>query len=156
MKTLQIGKSKAREIYETASYGLKTMLEDAFGKEFFSVDVTDCIKTYEDACEELDITPIDESVMLSNGFTKDEIAYRKIKTIAEALNGCWKPDWSNVKQKKWVPWFRSDSSGFVFDESSFVLLDATTSYGGHLCFKREDLADYAAKQFVEIYKEFII
>ena len=50
MKTLQISEQKARELYKTGSKDLKTILEESFTKEFFSNDITDRIKTYEDAC----------------------------------------------------------------------------------------------------------
>ena len=157
MKTLQIEESKARSIYKTASSELKIMLEDTFGKEFFSHKVTDRIKTYKDACTELGITPIDENVLLNNGFTKDEIAYRKIKTITEALNEGWKPNWNDENQKKWIPWFYpNSSSGFVFYDTCYCYSYARAGTGLRLCFKSDELATYAGKQFVEIYKEFIL
>lgn len=157
MKTLQIEESKARSIYKTASPELKIMLEDTFGKEFFSQKVTERIKTYEDACSELGITPIDESVLLSNGFTKDEIAYRKIKTITEALNEGWKPNWNNENQYKWTPYFYpNSSSGFVFRYAVYSDSLADAGDGLRLCFKSDELATYAGKQFTELYKEFIL
>lgn len=157
MKTLQIEESKARSIYKTASSELKIMLEDTFGKEFFSQKVTERIKTYEDACVELGITPIDESIRSSNGFTKDEIAYRKIKTITEALNEGWVPDWTDENQKKWTPFFYpNSSSGFVFANTLYHYSSATAASGLRLCFKSDELATYVGKQFVELYKEFIL
>lgn len=157
MKTLQIEESKARSIYKTASSELKIMLEDTFGKEFFSQKVTERIKTYEDACVELGITPIDESIRSSNGFTKDEIAYRKIKTITEALNEGWVPDWTDENQKKWFPYFYPNySSGFVFNYTDYDCSLTTAANGLRLCFKSDELATYAGKQFVELYKEFIL
>ena len=157
MKTLQIEESKARSIYKTASSELKVMLEDTFGKDFFSQKVTERIKTYEDACKELGIVPVDESALLAGGFTKDEIAYRKIKTIAEALNEGWKPNWNDENQKKWIPWFYpNSSSGFVFLTTYFGYSSAGAGYGLRLCFKSDELATYAGKQFVELYKEFIL
>lgn len=157
MKTLKIEESKARSIYKTASSELKIMLEDTFGKEFFSQKVTERIKTYEDACVELGITPIDESIRSSNGFTKDEIAYRKIKTITEALNEGWVPDWTDENQKKWTPFFYpNSSSGFVFCHTGYSYSYTFAANGLRLCFKSDELATYAGKQFVELYKEFIL
>lgn len=157
MKTLQIEESKARSIYKTASPELKIMLEDTFGKEFFSLKVTERIKSYLDACQELGVEPISESVLTSNGFTKDEIAYRKIKTITEALNEGWKPNWNDENQKKWIPWFYpNSSSGFVFGYTIYYDSAAHAGNGLRLCFKSDELATYAGKQFVELYKEFIL
>jgi len=119
--------------------------------------VTDCIKTYEDACAELGIVPIDENTLLSNGFTKDEIAYRKIKTITAALNEGWLPDWSDENQKKWIPWFYpNSSSGFVFDDTTYSYSTAYAGYGLRLCFKTDALAKYAGTQFTDLYEEFMM
>jgi len=115
------------------------------------------IKTYEDACTKLGIEPINESEFLSKGFTKDEIAYRKIKTITEALNDGWKANWNDENQKKWIPWFYPNaSSGFVFYYAYYSYSFANAGSGSRLCFKSDELATYAGKQFVELYKEFIL
>ena len=53
-------------------------------------DITKRVKTYADACAVLGIEPMNETVLAKLGFTKDEIAYRKLKTIAEALNEGWR------------------------------------------------------------------
>lgn len=156
-RTLQIEESKARGLYKSASHEIKTLLEDTFGKDFFSQKVTDRIKTYEDACSELGVKPIEETDLFQIGFTKDEIAYRKIKTITEALNEGWKPDWSDKNQKKWYPWFYpGSSSGCVFCDAYSRYSDVYAGYGSRLCFKSEELANYAGKQFVDLYKEFIL
>jgi predicted CopG family antitoxin len=120
--------------------------------------ITDRIKTYEDACIELAITPIDEKEMLEKGFTSDEIIYRKIKTITEALNEDWEADWTNTDQKKWMPWYNVDgasASGFVFGGSRFGYSGADAGSASRLCFKSEELADYAGKQFIDLYVNFI-
>ena len=68
-------------------------------------DITKRVKTYADACAVLGIEPMNETVLAKLGFTKDEITYRKLKTIAEALNEGWRPDWANSKEYKYWPWF---------------------------------------------------
>lgn len=158
MKTLQIEESKVRMIYKNASYELKMILEDTFGKEFFSQKVTERIKTYEDACSELCIKPIDENALLAIGFTKDEVAYRKIKTITEALNEGWEPNYhDDDDEKKFIPSFMLDLySGLVYSDINFCYLTIDMSTRLHLCFKSEELAIYAGKQFVEIYKDFLL
>ncbi|GAB1358554.1 hypothetical protein MASR1M31_03320 [Porphyromonadaceae bacterium] len=122
-----------------------------------STKITDRVKSYEDACSELGITPIDESQMLANGFTKDEIAYRKLKTITQALNEGWVADWTDPSQEKWIPWFyMHGSSGFVFDDAYYGCSVAGAGDGSRLCFKDEKTATCAGKQFVDLYKEFIL
>ena len=156
MKTLQIEEQKARRLYKTASQEFKEMLEDTFWKEFFSEKVTDRVKSYEDACRELNKVPINESDMRRKGFTDDEIVYRKIKTITEALNEGWKADWENGDQKKWIPWFYCSPSGFVFRSTFYCYSAPDASYASRLCLKSDELATYAGKQFVELYRNFIM
>lgn len=122
-----------------------------------STKITDRVKSYEDACSELGITPIDEAQMLATGFTKDEIAYRKLKTITQALNEGWVADWTNPTQEKWTPWFYPNSfSGFVFYTAHYYCSLAYAGDGSRLCFKDEKTATCAGKQFVDLYKEFIL
>ena len=157
-KTLQITEQNARKLYAKASAEFRTTLEDTFGKEFFSMNITDRIKTYEDACDELGEQPINEDLLRSAGFTEDEINYRKLKTITKALNEGWVADYTNDKQEKWWPWFHHpvSSSGFVFDDALYYYSSATAGSGSRLCFKNSDLAEYAGKQFTELYKNFIL
>jgi len=157
MKTLQINKKNALKLYKTASEEFKQTLGDTFGKEFFIGKITDRIKTYEDACAELGINPIDVEVMKSAGFTDDEITYRKIKTITEALNEGWKPNWNNSNQKKWIPYFNTVSpSGFAFSGTRYACTAPHAGYASRLCFHSEELAAYAGKHFTELYKNFIL
>jgi hypothetical protein len=156
MKTLQITEKNARRLYATASAEFRTTLEDTFGKEFFFGKITDRIKTYEDACEELGEQPINEKMLRLAGFTEDEINYRKIKTITKALNEGCPPDYTNDEQPKWFPWFKVSSSGFVFDHTYYRCSCACAGGGSRLCLKNSDLAEYAGKQFTELYRNFIL
>lgn len=86
MKTLQLSEQKARELYRSGSKELKTVLEESFGKDFFSQDVTERVKTYLDACHELGREPLDEKKLLELGLTEHDIAYQKLAIVTEALN----------------------------------------------------------------------
>jgi hypothetical protein len=158
IKTLQIEESKAKSIYKMASAELKIMLEDTFGKDFFSKKITERIKTYEDACAILGIEPIADEVLLKLSFTKDEIAYRKLKTITEALNEGWLPDWTNSNQYKYWPWFlyNPNSAGFGYAAASGAASNTNANVGSRLCFKTRELATYAGTQFTDIYNEFLL
>lgn len=46
MKNLQINEDKALKLYPNASAEFKQMLDDSFGKEFFSRKITDRVKTF--------------------------------------------------------------------------------------------------------------
>lgn len=158
MKTLQIDAEKAKNLYPSSSKEFKTMLEDSFGKEFFSQKITDRIKTFEDACRALKLDSDDVSVRVGTELGKDALslkAYSKLIIIARALNEGWEPNWNNSNEYKYYPYFDMRSgAGF-----SFVYyagwLDCST-FGSRLCFKSEELAKYAGKQFESIYKDFLI
>jgi hypothetical protein len=156
MKVLQIEESNARSLYKTASPEFKQTLEDTFGKKFFSGSITDRIKTYEDACAELGIAAQLEDTLKELGFTPDEINLRKIKTITEALNEGWKPDWNDSKQYKYYPWFKMSSGGFVFGGADCDGSDARAGGASRLCFKSRELAKYAGEQFTKLYSDYIL
>ena len=86
--------------------------------------------------------------------TPDEIAYKKLKVVAKAINQGWVPDWDNKNQSKWWPWFNL-SSGFGFSSSGYSCDLADACVGSHLCFESEAKSNYAATQFIDIYKQFL-
>lgn len=119
-------------------------------------EVTERIKTYEDACAELGIESIDEKSMLAIGFNAAEIAGRKLGTITEALNEGWKADWRDGIQKKWIPYFWGVSpSGFAFRDAGYHYTNPGAGNASRLCFKSEELANYSGKQFLDLYFEHI-
>lgn len=153
MQTLQIDEKKARSLYNTATPEFKTMLVDTFGEKFFTVKITDRVKTFKDACQ---VAEFKEDHSSFNGLPgDDEAAYRKLKVIVLALNEGWEPDWNNSNEYKWCPWFYMDTPGFRFYGSDFDLSFSGTTGGSRLCFKSEELATYAGKQFIDIYKDFL-
>lgn len=156
MKTinLQIEPNKARQIYKAADAGLKAILEDSAPSGFFSSKITDRIKSYEDACLELGIEPMDEDDMRKMGFRDDEIARRKMEAITFALNEGTVMDWNNSEQK-WFPWFDT-SSGFAFRSADWYCSTALAGLASRLCFKSDELATYAGRQFTDLYKIFML
>lgn len=117
--------------------------------------------------------PMDETA-------KDLIAYLKLRIICAALNEGWEPTFAN-EEYRWYPWFvvytkeeldrmseekrrrvvgRSNVSayaygGLVYAYASSASSYSSTYYGSRLAFKSEELADYAGKQFIEIYADFV-
>ena len=123
------------------------------------MDIKDKVKSFEDACKVLDITP---SVPVVTGipekYQKPLIANYQLMVIAEALNEGWTPDWSNGEWDKWYPWFNMYNSSSA-GRFSFCVSDARyslSSVGSRLCFKSEELADYAGTQFLELYRELFV
>ena len=123
------------------------------------MDIKDKVKSFEDACKVLDITP---SVPVVTGipekYQKPLIANYQLMVIAEALNEGWTPDWSNGEWDKWHPWFDMDDSSsagrFSFDVAD--LRRSVSVVGSRLCFASEALADYAGTQFLELYRELFV
>lgn len=121
-------------------------------------DITKRVKTYADACAVLGIEPKNEAVLAKLGFTKDEIAYRKLKTIAEALNEGWQPDWANSNEYKYWPWFvyNTASAGFSCANTYYATSNTNAHLGSRLCYKTSELAAYAGNQFEDIYNDFLL
>ena len=123
------------------------------------MDIKDKVKSFEDACKVLDITP---SVPVVTGipekYQKPLIANYQLMVIAEALNEGWTPDWSNGEWDKWYPWFNMDNSSSAGRFSFYVsdYLYSRSVVGSRLCFKSEELADYAGTQFLELYRELFV
>lgn len=152
MQTLKISEAAAFNLYPTAAPEFKTMLEESFGKDFFSRKITDRVKTFDDACQALGKN-VEEEVRAMIGLSIDESAYRKLKIIVEALNEGWKPDWTNGKWDKYYPWFNlSSGSGLRF--FGYVDRASGSVVGSRLCYKSSELATYAGTQFIDIYSDF--
>lgn len=158
MKTLQISEQKARELYKSGSGELRSILEESFGKDFFSQKITDRVKTYEDACRELSMNPLDENKLMKLGLTKHDIAYQKLVTIAKSLNEGWVPNVCDNSVYRWYPWFVTNGSpsSFAFDGSDCGIAFADAGSGSRLCFKNKELSEYCGKQFIELWKQFIL
>ncbi len=120
------------------------------------------IKSFEDACKHLGINPNDLPAvdMLPEKDRKSIIASYKLIVIIRALNEEWEPDWSNWNELKYYNWFYVEegkdprSSGFRYHGASSAY--AYTHTGSRLCFKNKELAQYAAEQFKELYREYLL
>lgn len=124
--------------------------------EHHAIPVTERIKTYEDACRELDIPLMPERC---EHMTEDEMAYYSLKVITKALNEGWEPDWSNRNQGKWYPWFEvtgTNPAGLSYSNTYSAVLAATANIGSRLCFKTEALAKYAGTQFIKLYEKYLL
>lgn len=136
---------------------------DYFYKEEDYEEITDRVKTYEDACKVLGVEPINEQNAKAQGFRSDEIARRKLETIAAALNEGWKPDWNNTDQYKYYPYFyiQENAKGKGSAGLSCALTIYAAAYthaylGSRLCFYALRLARYAGNQFTDLYEQILI
>lgn len=136
---------------------------DYFYKEEDYEEITDRVKTYEDACKVLGVEPINEQNAKAQGFRSDEIARRKLETIAAALNEGWKPDWNNTDQYKYYPYFYiqenakgKGSAGLSCASATYTATNAIAYFGSRLCFYASRLARYAGNQFTDLYEQILI
>lgn len=136
---------------------------DYFYKEEDYEEITDRVKTYEDACKVLGVEPINEQNAKAQGFRSDEIARRKLETIAAALNEGWKPDWNNTDQYKYYPYFYiqenakgKGSAGLSCEHAYYAAAYAYAAFGSRLCFYASRLARYAGNQFTDLYEQILI
>ena len=189
-ETLNINKENVLNAYGSATDEQKAMLEIIFGKDTFkSKDITERIKTFEDACKELGS---DHPLVLAYQNTnlrdaevandnKDIIAYMKLRIIVAALNEGWEPQFI-PGEYRWSPYFvlytkdeidemdektrarvvyRSGYYAFAyggvsFASSAYDSANVVAYFGSRLAFKTDDLAEYAGKQFIEIYADFML
>lgn len=158
--------------------GVLTLVKDKDARP-----VTERIKTFEDACEELGINS--EEWMAENETYKmdaDILAYLKLRIITLALNEGWKPSFAK-DEYRYYPWYYLYTKEEInaMDEKdkerlllvggssylgSFCGLAASASLGGfsfsdaafgaRLAFKTSDLAKYAGTQFYDIYADFCL
>ena len=136
---------------------------DYFYKEEDYEEITDRVKTYEDACKVLGVEPINEQNAKAQGFRSEEIARRKLETIAAALNEGWKPDWNNTDQYKYYPYFYiqenakgKGSAGLSYANTVNAASDTYATIGSRLCFYASRLARYAGNQFTDLYEQILI
>lgn len=144
-------------------------------------NVMERIKTFEDACNELGI---DHNEWMQDkkelGLEADVIAYLKLRIIAAALNEGWKPQFT-TDEYRYFPWFylytqseidemseeeksrvvcRSYSSAVANGGVAYAYAGNDSSYaslhiGSRLAFKTRELAEYAGRQFVEIWADYV-
>ena len=111
--------------------------------------------------------------------TADILAYATLRVITDALNEGWRPQFIQG-ERRWYGWYdlitkedydnlsEDDKArvvgrasyyanaygGLVCANASYASSFSSTVYGSRLAFKSEELAEYAAKQFGDIYADF--
>lgn len=121
-------------------------------------DIRVRIKTFEDACTELGenhqyVRAYREWMRISYAECEDITAYMKLRIITAALNEGWKPTFDK-DEERWYPWFKIKQGGLVYANAGYAGSYSYTFRGVRLVFKSKELAEYAGKQFIDIYKDF--
>ncbi len=116
------------------------------------------IKSFEDACKKLGI----EALLPDFGMIPEKsqipmLAHYQLCIIVEAINGGWVPDWTDWSQYKYYAWFRMGSaSGSAFSYDDYANWTSHSTASSRLCFKTREMAEYAGKQFEQLYKDYFV
>ena len=155
MQTIKLSEANARSMYPTASKEIKQLLEDSFGKEFFTAKIRDLVNGFDDILRLSGKTMND---IAKPGDTDDEIAYKQIKLIAEVYNNGRTLDAGNTNQWKYYPWHEvvkdaSKPSGFGLAYYGYGVWFSYSNVSVRLCFVDKDDAIDAGKKFIDIYEK---
>lgn len=160
-KSLQIEEKMLKGLYRCASDADKAILEEKYGKEFFTTNIMDIVISYEAACEHLGKNPIEE--LPYNNPTTNRHRYLNacamLDIISEALLDGTILDWENYNQQKWWPWFNKykSGSGFRFRGSAYGWTGTCARGGARLCLDTKLKSDHFGSHpnFLNIWNDFL-
>ena len=189
-KTIQIEVPADKKV-KWQELGGKTVLVMVDEKD--NRPVTERIKTFEDACNELGednlMVRVYQTLIARAGKTeqslaewmgKDVVAFLKLRIITEALNEGWHPKFTE-DEYRYYPWFyiytkeeydnfseeekrrcvgRANNNayangGLVYSYANNASSNSMSNYGVRLAFSTRELAEYAGKQFIDIWADFV-
>ena len=160
MREITIDKDKLVQAYKAATDEQKQLLADLYGEEIFRPQyITERIKTFDDALHALGAKhPLVQEFVnkISYNSSPDLKAYMKLRIICAALNEGWVADFSNFAQEKWFLWFTYRDGGFVYALAGNSASYSNAYHGVRLAYKTKELAEYAGKQFVDIYQKLLL
>ena len=185
MEAIQFNKETLVAVYGNCNAVGRKAIKEQLGERLSEIlPVTDRVKTFNDAVEELgEEHEAVKAYRAVEWYLRDQMsdikAYLQLRIITAALNEGWEPQF--VKgEYRWYGWYdliskedyealsdeekgrcvgRSGSSayaggGLVFSSAYGASSGSGASVSSRLAFKSEKLAEYAAKQFIEIYADF--
>lgn len=185
MKELKISVENARAAYDNTDANGRELLEHLLGKEVFTQDIKDRVKTFEDAVKVLgndNQAVIDYYAVADKTCTEDILAMCQLRVIAEALNEGWRPKFDG-DECRFYPWFyiytkkeyeeldedekkecrvvgrsghNANAGGGVAFAGAYVASSfSNAGSGSRLAFKTRELAEYCGKQFIEIWEKWL-
>lgn len=179
-KVIEIKVEDIKRAFDEANDNVKNCILNLFPQIREALPVTDRVKTFEDACREVGIDPT-QYISKYDGESADVIAYMKLRVICKALNEGWTPRFAkgeyryfpyfylytneeisrmSEEEKSRVVYRSGDNAGAVGGVScAFAVYDSASvdAYiGSRLAFKTNELAKYAAKQFLSLYADYFL
>lgn len=183
-ENITISKQDLLKAYREAEPSQKELLKRLYGEETFASSVMERVKTFQDAVNEIGdehplvIEYITWCKLIGGAFSIDVLAYLKLRIIAAALNEGWEPQFTKG-ERRYYPFFglltkeeyeqistegkrrcvgRSNNfadGGFVYAYAHSTSSFSYSVVGVRLAFKTRELAEYAGKQFLNIWVDFV-
>ena len=120
------------------------------------------VQSYEDACQLLGIKPTyPKFVQCAKIDRPSMIAYHKLIIIIRALNLLpngkpWIPDFNKLHEIKYRIWWNIIDNKLGFANAIAAPSYAYTNFGSRLLFRSRSLAEYCAKQFKDLWQDYLI
>lgn len=162
---ISIKKENVLNAYKQATKEQKALLENMFGKDVFHPkNIMERVKTFEDACELLGedhqyVKAYREWMRISYAECKDITAYLKLRIICAALNEGWKPKYNGYKGHHYTLFYmctKKEYAELKGDNASSATAFSNIYTGYMLTLKTEELANYCAEQFIDIWSDYLI
>ena len=185
MEAIQFNKETLAAVYGNCNAVGRKAIKEQLGERLSEIlPVTDRVKTFNDAVEELgEEHEAVKAYRAVEWYLRNQMsdikAYLQLRIITAALNEGWEPQFVRGEYR-WYGWYdliskedyealsdeekgrcvgRSSSNavaygGLVYSYGFYASSGSGTVYSSRLAFKSEKLAEYAAKQFIEIYADF--
>lgn len=185
MEAIQFNKETLAAVYGNCNAVGRKAIKEQLGERLSEIlPVTDRVKTFNDAVEELgEEHEAVKAYRAVEWYLRNQMsdikAYLQLRIITAALNEGWEPQFVRGEYR-WYGWYdliskedyealsdeekgrcvgRSNVNacaygGLVYSFANFASSASYTVSSSRLAFKSEKLAEYAAKQFIEIYADF--
>ena len=184
MEAIQFNKETLVAVYGNCNAVGRKAIKEQLGERLSEIlPVTDRVKTFNDAVEELgEEHEAVKAYRAVEWYLRNQMsdikAYLQLRIITAALNEGWEPQFVEG-ERRWYGWYdlisKEDYEALSDEEKSRCVGrsgDYASAFGGRVCsyayyaslvsytdnssrlaFKSEKLAEYAAKQFIEIYAD---
>lgn len=179
-KTIEVKVEDIKRAFDEANDNVKNGILNSFPQFKEALPVTDRVKTFRDACREVCIDPSVYFIKCENE-PADVIAYMKLRVICKALNEGWTPRFVEGEWR-YFPYFHicseeenirlseEEKSRVVYRSGNYAYANGGVSYahaysdsasvvasfGSRLAFKTKELAEYAGKQFIDLWADFCL
>ena len=120
------------------------------------------VQSYEDACQLLGIKPTyPKFVQCAKIDRPSMIAYHKLIIVIRALNLLpngkpWIPDFNKLHERKYRMWWSIIDNKLGCAHAHVTPSFTSANVGSQLLFRSRSLAEYCAKQFKDLWQDYLI